>query len=278
MAIEDREKVRAMYDGAGEKEWERLERDVRGRVAFEVHRRFLSRHLQPGRHVLEIGAGPGRFTFVLAELGATIDVTDFSQVQLDLNRAHLEGSDAERAIASRSTLDICDTSRFGDASFDVVLAYGGPLSYAFENAPEAMTGLLRILKPGGVLVASVMSLLGSWRYFLGGVIEEARLYGDDANDLVFDTGDMRHIGVGHVCQMFRSHEIVDLVHASGGEVLEMSASNWSSLGDPELLTELEADPNQWARFLDKEVRSCAEPGAVDGGTHILFSARRRTTQ
>jgi SAM-dependent methyltransferase len=276
MAIEDREKIRAMYDGAADKAWERLERDARGRVAFEVHRRFLSRYLHSGQHVLEIGAGPGRFTFVLAELGTTIDVTDFSQIQLDHNRARLEGSDAERAVNSRSLLDICDTSRYADESFDAVVAYGGPLSYAFEDAPEAMSGLLRILKPGGVLVASVMGLLGSWRYFLGGVVEETKLYGDEANDRVFDTGDIRHMPTGHTCQMFRSHEIVDLVNACGGEMLAMSASNWASLGDPELLSVLEADANQWARFLDKEVRACAEPGAVDGGTHILFAARRRT--
>jgi SAM-dependent methyltransferase len=277
MALEDREKIRSMYDGAAEKEWERLERDARGRVSFEVHRQFLSRYLQAGQRVLEIGAGPGRFTFVLAELGATVDVTDFSPVQLDHNRARLEVTDAERAVTSRSILDICDTSRFADARFDAVVAYGGPLSYAFEDAPTAMNGLLRILKPGGVLIASVMSLLGSWRYFLGGVVEEERLFSEEVNDLVFDTGDMRHIGIGHTCQMFRSHEIVDLVEACGGEVLAMSASNWASLGDPDLLSELETDPHQWARFLDKEVRACAEPGAVDGGTHILFAARRRVT-
>lgn len=277
MALEDREKIRAMYDGAGDQEWERLERDARGRVTFEVHRQFLSRYLHAGQHVLEIGAGPGRFTIVLAELGVTVDVTDFSNVQLELNRTHLEGSDAEQAIASRSILDICDTSRFADASFDAVVAYGGPLSYAFEDAPAAMTGLLRILKPDGVLVASVMSLLGSWRYFLGGVVEETKLYGDDANDRVFDTGDIRHMPTGHTCQMFRSHEIVDLVNACGGVVVAMSASNWASLGDPDLLAELEGDPHQWARFIDKEVRACAEPGAVDGGTHLLFAARRRIT-
>ena len=276
MGIEDREKTRAMYDSAGDLEWERLERDARGRVAFEVHRRFLARYVRAGQRVLEIGAGPGRFTFALAELGTTVDVTDFSPVQLELNRRHLEGTDGERAVASRSTLDICDTSRYADASFDAVVAYGGPLSYAFEDAPTAVRGMLRILKPGGVLVASVMSLLGSWRYFLGGVIEEAKLYGDDANDLVFDTGDMRHIGAGHVCQMFRSREIVDLLHECGGEVLAMSASNWTSLGDVALLAELEADPDQWSRFIDKEVRACAEPGAVDGGTHILFAARAST--
>jgi hypothetical protein len=78
--------------------------------------------------------------------------------------------------------------------------------------------------------------------------------------------------------MFRSEEIVDLVYACGGEVIALSASNWASLGDPELLSTLEADPHKWIRFLDKEARVCAEPGAVDGGTHLLFAARRRTTQ
>jgi SAM-dependent methyltransferase len=274
MAIEDREKVRALYDDAGEREWERLERDPRGRVAFEVHRNFLEKFVHRGDHVLEVGAGPGRFTFALARLGATIDVTDFSPVQLELNRQHLEGSDAERAVRSRSVLDVCDTSRYVNGLFDAVVAYGGPLSYVFDDIEATFAELFRILKPGGVIVASVMSMLGSWRYFLGGVVEESKIYGDDANDLVFDTGDLRHFDAAHICVMFRSLDIVRLVADAGGEVLAMSASNWASLGDESLLDELAADPNTWSRFLDKEVRACAEPGVVDGGTHLLFAARR----
>jgi SAM-dependent methyltransferase len=166
MTLDDRERMRDYYDDLGEDEWARLENSPRGRVAYEVHRHFLAPFIRPGDRVLEIGAGPGRFTFELARLGATIDVTDFSPVQLDLNRQHLEGSAAERSVLSRSLLDICDTSRYADATFDVVLAYGGPLSYAFEQSEEALAGLLRITKPGGFVVASVMSWLGAWRHFL----------------------------------------------------------------------------------------------------------------
>lgn len=73
--------------------------------------------------------------------------------------------------------------------------------------------------------------------------------------------------------MFRSRQIVDLVDRCGGQLLTMSASNWSSPGDPDALHLLEAEPARWSRFLDQEVSACAEPGAIDGGTHLLFAAR-----
>jgi SAM-dependent methyltransferase len=273
MTTNDRERMRAFYDTLGEGEWTRLESSPRGRVAYEVHRQFLERFVKRGDHVLEIGAGPGRFTFDLARLGATVEVTDFSPVQLELHRQHVGDTPAETAVASRELLDICDTSRYDDGAFDVVLAYGGPLSYAFEETEAAFAGMLRIVKPGGYVVASVMSLLGSWRYFLVAAMEDTKLVGEDANDLVLETGDLRHAQTGHVCQMFRSRDIAALVAKCGAEVVAMSSSNWASLNEASVLEELEADPDRWARFLRHETTACAEAGALDGGTHLLFAAR-----
>jgi SAM-dependent methyltransferase len=274
MGIEDRMKMRARYDDQGEREWERLEKDPQNRVAYEIHRRFLNRFIDEGDHVLEVGAGPGRFTIDLAKIGATVEVTDFSPVQLELHRQHLSGTAAEGAVTSRSLLDICDTSNYSDATFDAVLAFGGPLSYAFEEAQDALNGLFRVTKPGGVVVASVMSTLGSWRFFFPGVVYDTKTVGLIANERAFSTGDLRHFQTEHVCQMFRSREIVDLVERCGAEVLALSASNWSSLSDGGVLSELETHRDHWASFLDQEEAACAEPGAVDGGTHLLFAARR----
>ncbi len=262
------------YDDLGETEWHRLVATRRGQISFEVHRRFLAEAVRPGMRVLEIGAGPGRFTIQLAELGATVVVTDISPVQLELNRRHVAEGGAEAAVEDRLLLDVRDTSRFGDDEFDVVVAYGGPLSYVFEDAGTATAGLLRV---GGVLVASVMSLLGSWRLFLRGAIKEAEEAGQDRNDLVLSTGDLRHFGFAdkHVTKLYRWAELRALIEASGGEVVQASASNFMSATDEETLELLASVPDHWRRFVEHEVRACREPGALDGGTHILCSARRR---
>ena len=274
MADRDRVQMREFYDELGEAEWERLMGSPRARVSYVVHQRFLDRFINAGDQVLEVGAGPGRFTIELASMGAAIDVTDISPVQLELNRVHLGGTPSEAAVRSRAVLDICNTAHLPSDSYDAVVAYGGPLSYAFEQTADALSGLVRILKPQGVIVASVMSLFGSWRYFLGAVVEDTKRAGEDANDLVLSTGDLRHFGTEHICKMFRSDEIAELVAACGGTLLAMSANNWASLADPEVIAAIESDPDRWSRFLDHEVRVCSQPGALDGGTHLLFAARR----
>src|SRR5215467_3862454 len=89
--------IRRYYDTLGEGEHDRLTKDVAGRVSFEVHRRFLAPYLTKNQRVLEVGAGPGRFTTVLAEHGARVVVTDISPVQLHLNEANVAAAGFERA-------------------------------------------------------------------------------------------------------------------------------------------------------------------------------------
>ena len=107
------ERVRSHFDELGEGEWHRLDDSPRGRVAFEVHRRMLAERIRPGDRVLEVGAGPGRFTIALAELGARVTVTDISPVQLELNEQKVRESGLADAVESRTELDARDLSQFG---------------------------------------------------------------------------------------------------------------------------------------------------------------------
>lgn len=258
-------------------EWDRLRNDIPGRVSHEIHRRFLDEHLTPGMRVLEIGAGPGTFTHHLAQAGAKIVVTDLSRRQLAENQRRITEASLAHNITAWRTADIRDLSHFPTSAYDLTLAYGGPLSYVFEDAPVAMAELLRVTRPGGTVVASVMSTLGAHRYYMRAVIEETLGHGTDITDKIWRTGDLRPIQpTGHVCQMYRADQILDLVAHAGAETTAISASNWASLADPDALARLEAHPHHWARFLDNEAWACRQLGALDGGTHILFAARQAT--
>ncbi len=271
---EERELIEVLFDEWGEAEWDRMESDVAARVSLEIHRRFLARYLPFGR-VLEVGAGAGRFTIELARSGRSVVVGDLSRVQLELNARHVAEAGCQAAIEARLRVDICDLSGFESASFDGVVAFGGPLSYVFDRAPEALSECLRVLRPGGTIVASVMSLVGSARHFLPNFPAAIAGAGLPAFDAFLRHGDQRTVPPAHPCQMFTADQVRALVKGCGGELVGISASNWLSLAPEHVVDQLNQDPQVWASFLDWEERFCTEAGAVDGGTHLLFAATRR---
>ena len=266
--------VQALFDRLGDREWERLETDSRSRVALEIHRRFLRRFVPPGTRVLEIGAGPGRFTIQLARMGSRLVVSDVSPVQLRLNGERLAAAGLERFVEDRLELDVRDLRAVADGSFDAVVAFGGPLSYAFEQAEESLAGLLRVVRPGGVVVASVMALVGTLRFYLPAVPSYAAEGRLDVLERVVTTGDNRYDADSHPCRMFRWREISAMVDRLPCHLLGASASNFLSCGDQSTVAALEADPSAWPTFLAWEEELCAEPGALDGGTHLLFALQR----
>ena len=90
--------VEQFYDEYGEKEWDRLVRDPEGEVKLHVHRHYLEKYVTSGARVLEVGAGAGRFTQILVELGARVTVADLSSVQLELNRKYADEFTFEHGV------------------------------------------------------------------------------------------------------------------------------------------------------------------------------------
>jgi 2-polyprenyl-3-methyl-5-hydroxy-6-metoxy-1,4-benzoquinol methylase len=92
----DRTAVAAYFDQLGEGEWQRFDKYALGAVHEHIHNLYLERFVRPGSRVLEIGAGPGRFTQTLHRIGCRIVVADISDVQLALNRRY--GSERRRGV------------------------------------------------------------------------------------------------------------------------------------------------------------------------------------
>ena len=104
------------YDNLAEKEWDRLTQRPVDRVNHFVHSHYIQTFVKPKSRVLEVGAGPGRFTQVLAGLDCRVTVADLSKVQLRLHKQYAKEFSFDHAVESRHRLDICDMSSLPDLS------------------------------------------------------------------------------------------------------------------------------------------------------------------
>ena len=269
----DSEQVAAFYDVFSEKEWNRLTKDPAALVALHIHRHYLQEYVRSGDLVLEVGAGAGRFTIELAKLGAAITVGDISDEQLRLNRKYVTQYESEASIVSRQKLDITNLGMFEANSFDVVVCYGGALSYVLEQADTALAQMRKVLKPEGYLLLSVMSLVGTTHKFFESITAEANFTQlvNRVNRNGFLDGRTNN---GHQLKMYRARELRQLLEASIFEVVAMSASNCLSLKRNKFLEQNLLTTDAWHDFLQWELDFCAEDGCLDNGTHTIAVARK----
>lgn len=271
----DPEAVAEYFDRFGQREWDRLTATPVDEVSLHVHAHYLREYVPRGARVLEIGAGAGRFTQVLAKLGARVVVADISTVQLDLNRHYAQEYGFCHAVEAWQEVDACEMACFADEAFDCVVAYGGLFSYVLERRDAALGECLRVLRRSGPLLASVMSLWGSAHRALKGVLElpvEINQRITATGDLTSKTWPARKDNYMH---LFRASELRAWLAESGLVSLHLSASCCLSTGYEEVLREVRRDAARWEELLRMELEACAEPGCLDMGTHIIAVGRKR---
>ena len=268
------EAIAGYFDQYGLREWNRLIETPVDEVSLYLHTYYLERYIQPGMRVLEIGAGAGRFTQILARIGARVLVGDISHGQLDLNRRFAHELGFEGAVEDWQQMDICDLNRFPEASFDCILAYGGPFSYVLERRDAALSECLRVLKPAGLLLASVMSLWGGAHANLDGVIGLP----PEVNQRITTTGDLVPATYpgrkDRFMHLFRAGEYRQWLEKAGGEILAMSASGCLSIGWADLLKNYRQDNARWQELLRIELEASAERESLNLGTHLISVTRK----
>jgi ubiquinone/menaquinone biosynthesis C-methylase UbiE len=264
------------FDTEPEKEWDRLDTTPHGKVQFHIHQHYLKKYIKKGHRVLEIGPGPGRFTIELGKLCTSIGVVDISKEQLRLNEEKVKEAGFEDAVEWRKNLDILYLEGIPDNSFDATVCFGGPFSYVFVHVDTALKEVLRVTKPEGIILASVMSCLGTYNHFTESIFDEVdKEYFDmeGLNDLT-KSGDV--VGKyasneSHQCHMFRWSEFKEILCNHPVEILDASAANFLStgFGRQERLAKVMTIKEHWEKFLKWELDFCAEPGAIDASTHFL---------
>lgn len=279
----DRDYTKTFYDAYVQAEWSRLEATAYGRLQALIHTDFIQRYISPGDRVLDAGSGPGRFSIEVARLGATVTVLDISNQQLELAKRKLSDAKVLSGVDKFIKGDIVDLSIFQDNRFDLVICFGGAISYTCEKRYEAVKEIIRVTRPGGVILISVMSRMGvhnAVRKNMIPILEDP----DGAAELgtsywsVLDSGDLpgfdSRIGMRHpAMHLFTSEELSSLI--SGCDILELAGSNvTASEFSPELETIAE-NPKAWETVVKLEKRVNTNPGLVNSGSHIILAARRK---
>lgn len=278
MTTYDPEAVRSYFDAFGDAEWDRLDRDLRGRISYLVHRRFLLERVTAGCRALDVGCGPGRFALDMAAAGARVSLVELSSVQLELAGSRFRAAGFTPEASDEG--DVCELDSFVNAPFDLVVAYGGVLSYTYDRHTLALDQLVQATELGGHLLLSVMPLGGTMRLIppldAVGFLEEWE------HHMTWDPESPRPPFVLTVPGSEEWHQPIALFTAAylrdelgrrGCDVLTIAAASPLSTLFP--MPSVEASAEASERFTRLELALCDNPYLAESGTHMIVVARRR---
>ena len=265
---------RERYNNYGDREWTRLEKDGHGELLYRVHLEILSRYVQKNHRVLEIGAGSGRYTKDLVRLCKSLTVADISEHQIEFNKAKMRELSLLEQVEAYHVLDMLDMRVFPDSSFDCIVCIGGVINYLLDKEKDGIAEMLRVLKPGGLMIVGAMSFIGASLYYLDGIRQEKDQFGLKATQWVFDTGvqDEEHYPVPskHYVHMMRSDQMDELFGQFSVNVIERSAAGLFSQAGDEALENARNDREFWELIVEKEIRFTKIQGTLDCGMNIIY--------
>jgi SAM-dependent methyltransferase len=201
--------------------------------------------LQPGMRVLDVGCGPGRHAYALAEHGIEVVGVDISQRFVDLAAATAPpGATFQRADARALAFD---------AEFDAAISLcqgafgltGGP-GAPLDGDGAVLAGMRRSLRPGGVLAVSAFSA-----YFMLRFLEGQDTFDADA-------------GVNHERTMVKDEE--------GAEI---EVDLWTTCFTPRELRQLAELSGLEVRHLWSVTPGAyaADPPSTDSPEYLLVASR-----
>lgn len=269
---------RTHYDRLADNEWTRLTRNRRGELNFLVHMDVLQRHITADMDVLEVGAGAGIYTKELVHMVRRLVVSDLSEVQLAVNQDHMRDLGVLDLVDECQILDLVDLSALAAGSFDAAVCVGGPLSYLLDKESVGLQQILRVVRPGGIVVLGVMSLINTLVLFTGVVRAEKEEIGIDNMRWLLETGFQdreHHPATEHYCHMMTSADVDALLAAEEVEVVEKRAAGVLGIAGEDALNAVREDDELWALIVERELAWSKLPGTLDLGDNIVYVIRKR---
>jgi SAM-dependent methyltransferase len=124
----------------------------------------LERFAAPASHILNLGCGPGTDDLYFAARGHRVSAIDASPAMVEQARRAVAAAGFSDRV-SVETLAIDHLHRFTAGPFDAAYSAFGPLNCA-ADLPAAARLIAERVRPGGVVVASVIGRICPWEIAL----------------------------------------------------------------------------------------------------------------
>jgi ubiquinone/menaquinone biosynthesis C-methylase UbiE len=119
-----------------------------GQVEFITTMRYINKFLKKGMHVLEVGAGTGRYSLAISEKGFEVDAIELVQHNIDIFKSKI----TEKSNINIRQGNAMDLSCYNDEAFDITLVLG-PLYHLFNDndKKQAINEAIRVTKKDGII-------------------------------------------------------------------------------------------------------------------------------
>jgi SAM-dependent methyltransferase len=264
--------VRDYYQARGESEWHRLDNPYEGAIEQELHRRAFAELIPAGARVLDLGGGPGKWTIWLLRRGHRVILGDLSPRMLDLGRRELAAAGVEAEAVLE--VDARDLSRFADGEFDVVLSLG-PFYHLVDTGDRARAAgeAHRVLRPGGLLLATVMA---RYAWMLGVLMEYGSARLEEVRAQMTD-GVYRNADAGRFTDayLFQPAEVALFFEGQGFATARLMASqSFLYLAQEQAADLRERDPQAYEGLIDMAYAAATDASILGISGHLLYAGTK----
>ena len=226
-----------------------------GTIEFITSMKYIKEYLKPNSCILDIGAGTGKYSIALAEMGH--DVTALELVKHNL-RVIEKNSCLVKAIQGNAT----NLSRFNDNEFDMVLLFG-PMYHLCNDLDKikALNEAKRVLKDDGILL--VAYCMNEYAIIKHGFMEDAIL---ESTDRIDDTYHIRSKETD-LYSYVRLEDINYFNEKTGLKRIKIINTDGPANYIRHILNKM--DENTFNEFINYHLSTCERSDLIGAGAHTL---------
>ena len=215
----------------------------------------------------DLGCGTGKWGLKLLKSGFPVTFVDHAAAMVEQVRSKLEEFGGKAKRATLEVADIVEMPALPSDHFGLILAMGDPLSIC-SDALRAAAEMRRILKPGGIVIATVDNKLAAIDHF----VERGNL---DALEAFIRSGRTNWL-TGDAREQFELTTFTPLsarrlMERAGLEVVEITGKTILPVRQNKRLLEVEG---AMERLLKLEAELARDPAAAARAGHLQIVARR----